>query len=229
MNEKFVSGLTDGVYILTMLLALFGIHLIPNELIAYLLLPSYLAVFWIYRQVREYGIGSRGRPLLEQSSLTIPRFVHRGFIWVGFLVYAFFPFYISVFIAMTFDPEFGDPAKWPAWLKLILVVLGFILAGFTWYCLASERDEKKAMPENKKRIYLARLLPATAFFLGESSASLADMIHTRWNNSGADLVMALMVFIPLRLIMMRTVGLSAFGMLTFIAAAVFGIISMALR
>lgn len=229
MNEKLISGLTDGIYILTMLLALFGIHLIPDTALAYLLLPSYLTVFWIYRQVREYGIGSGGKPLLEQSGINIPRFVHWSLIWVGFFVFAFFPFYISVIMAMAFDPEFGDPAKWPAWLKLLFGLMAFIFAGFTWFCLASDRDEKKVMPDNRKKIYLSRILPAAAFFLGESSASLADLIHKRWNDSGADLVMALTVFIPLRLILMRTVGVSAFGTITFVAAAVFGVISLIYR
>ncbi len=226
---KLNTILMDLAYALVMVLGLFGIHLVPSVAIPYLLLPAYMSLFWIYRQTREYGFGARGAPLMEQLGWKIPNAVHYPFMWLGFFVFFLFPFYISVLIAMAFDPSFDDPAHWQAWLKLTSGILMLVFVGFTWFCLGSDRDEKKVMPEKKQRLYMKTILPVTALLLGESAASLSTLIHNAWSDTGAEVLLALTVFIPLRFILIRTVGASPAGIYSFIAASVVGVLVMIYR
>lgn len=227
--EKAVPFLMDGMYVLSLLLSMLGLRLVPFIVIPYLMVPSYIALFWTYRQVREYGMGSGGAPLFEQLGISIPGFIQSIFFYAGLLVFFIFPFYIGVLMAASFDPGFGDPARWPAWLKLVTAIILLVFVVFTWLCLASERDKEKKMPENRKKVYLRYVLPASALLLGESAASLSELIHVAWKDSGAETLLALTVFIPLRFILMRTVGAWKPGIFTFIIASIFSVISMMMR
>lgn len=227
--ERIVPYIMDGMYVLSLLLSLLGLRLVPFMVIPYLMVPAYIALFWTYRQVREYGFGSGGAPLLEQMGFNIPRFLHWTFIWIGFFVFFMFPFYLGILMVMSFDPSFGDTAHYPTALKLLTGFFMLGLAVFTWFCLASDRDEKKNMPDEKRKIYLRYVLPAAALFLGEGAASLADLIHSAWKDTGVDMIMAVIVFIPLRMVLMRAVGASKPVIFSFMVAAAFSVIAMMIK
>lgn len=219
IRQQHPGMLMDAVYGLTMVATLLNIDPIPSSAIPYVFIPSYISLLWSYRQSRKYGFGAQGLPLLEQIGLKVPVIVQKIVFYPALLLWFILPFYLGSITASAMAPD-GEPAHWPAWAKLVSAVFFLGLAVYTWVCMASEREKDAKLPPPRLRIHQQIVLPLSAAMLGESSAEMAQLLHSRWNDTTAEILIACTVFIPLRVVLMRTTGVNLVTLVSFTLALV---------
>jgi hypothetical protein len=227
-----------------MLLGSLGINIVPVAVSPFVLMFAYFCLLTLYRKKLVYGLP----PLLKSLKKTLVTTPDQAgvddlFGSVFPFIILIFPFFFSFMFLWMLSPAAinktsseilriaGNSAMRAEALKsdLAMILLFSVIGGVAFFCLMSERDTKKDMPKKQRKLYLKVYLPITAVLLGESAASASDLIQERLSDAAASVTLTLAVFIPLRLLLLRTAGASKLAYYSFAAASLVAVASMVHR